>query len=75
MQKRKLGKSNLEVSVIGLGKRSLSTSASASGGVRSFGFVRAQLMNLIGVEPKGRLSMRHATAKNFFRLVKPSKSI
>jgi hypothetical protein len=74
MQKRKLGKSNLEVSVIGLGKR-LSTSASASGDVRSFGFVRAQLMNLIGVEPKGRLSMRHATAKNFFRLVKPSKSI
>jgi hypothetical protein len=68
MQKRKLGKSNLKVSVIGLGKR-LSTSASASGGVRSFGFVRAQLMNLIGVEPKGRLSMRHATAKNFFRLV------
>ncbi len=53
MQKRKRGKSNLEVSVIGLGKRSLSTSASASGGVRSFGFVRAQLMNLISVEPKG----------------------
>jgi len=75
MQKRKLRKSNLEVSAIGLGKRSLSTSASASGGVRSFGFVRAQLMNLIGVEPKGRLSMRHATGKNFFRLVKPSKSI
>jgi hypothetical protein len=53
MQNRKLGKSNLEVSMIGLGKRSLSTCTSASGGVRSFGFVRAQLMNLISVESKG----------------------